>query len=376
MLHSAHCWHLGAGRASVAIAVRAGYLALPSSMRTQQVVLVVPGLLRLPSVNHAPQVTTEVAPHLARLLAAGGTPQREPDGLDAFLAPLYGVDRQTDWPLAPIRVQALGVDPGQDYWLCADPVTLIAGRDNVRLDGAVTDLTDADAAALLATLNAHFSGDGIVFVAPRPDRWFVRAANAPGLATRPLAAALGQTLRELLPAGADAGKWRRWQNEIQMLLFAHPVNAARERAGRPLVSSLWFSAGGTCPPPARPAVRTLADGGTAAVLAAFVGAPAEALPKSLDPPLAAPHDNVTLVAAYDAPPGPADAERALIAPAWQALAAGRLASVTLFTDGAGEAYGWVAHRPSSWQRMKARWRVPELASLLDTARGNAAATRS
>ncbi len=75
------------------------------------------------------------APHLARLIAAAGTPAREPDGLDAALAARYGIARNDDWPLAPIRAAALGVDTGDAYWLAADPVTLEAGHDDVRLAG-------------------------------------------------------------------------------------------------------------------------------------------------------------------------------------------------------------------------------------------------
>ncbi len=46
-----------------------------------------------------------------------------------------------------------------------------------------------------------------------------------------------------------------------MLLHEHPVNAARERAGRPPANSVWFSGGGTLPPRAAPAssIRTFAD---------------------------------------------------------------------------------------------------------------------
>ena len=208
-----------------------------------QLILVLPGL----SALRAGMTAATRAPALAHLLAMAGAPAREEGGIAAALAARYGVLRQIDWPLAPIRLAALGVDPADAYWLAADPVTLAVGRSDVLLEGVVADLTRADADALVATLNAHFAGDGLMFVAPRPDAIFVRAAASTRLATNPPDAGLGRPLRLLLPTGPDANAWRRWQSEIEMLLHDHPVNVERERAGRPQANCVWFSGGGTLP---------------------------------------------------------------------------------------------------------------------------------
>ena len=192
-----------------------------------QLILVLPGLPEL----RAGIAASVRAPALAHLVAMAGAPARERGGIDAALAACYGVVRQTDWPLAPIRLAALGVEPGAAFWLAADPVTLAVGRSDVRLAGVIADLTRADADALIATLNAHFAGDGLAFVAPRPDAFFVRAPSTPRLATHSPGAALGRPLHQLLPEGADADAWRRWHSEVEMLLHEHPVNVERERAG-------------------------------------------------------------------------------------------------------------------------------------------------
>jgi len=256
----------------------------------------------------------------------------------------------------------------------ADPVTLVAGRDNVRLEAAVTDLDASESSALLATLNAHFRDDGVQFVAPQPDRWFVHADIAPALRTRPLAAALGRTLRDLLPSGADAGRWRRWQDEIQMLLFEHPVNTAREHAGRGIVSGVWLAEGGTRPAAAATNVanvRTLAEAGIAHALAAFAGAPAQSLPVSLDAALRA-GDAPAIVVAYERTPPLDTVERALAGPAWRALVAANVASVSIVSDGDGEAAVWTARRPSAWQRLlTAGRRGVGLAQLLAAVRDDA-----
>jgi hypothetical protein len=329
-----------------------------------QLVLTLPGLLAHVKGGGSP------APNLARLLAASGVPTREPDGLAAALAARYGIARQTDWPLAPLRLAALGVDPGTAYWLAADPVTLVAGRDDVRLTGAVGDLTADEASALISTLNAHFANDGIAFVAPRPDAWFVRAPSQPALATHPLDVVAGRTLRALLPSGADAGKWRRWQSEMQMLLHEHPVNAERERKGQAPANGVWLSCGGTRPVRGRDskAIRTWANDGIATALAAHGGTPAHTLPDALDAVLAKATDSDTIIVALDAPLDVAAVEHAWAAPAWAALARGMLAAVTLIANGGDDAIAWTARRPGLWQRLVGGFATHDLGALLEAAR--------
>ncbi len=352
-------------------------------MSAIDLVVVLPGLLPPADAGLAPpsrpdgaRAAARTAPALARLLALAGEPTVEPDGIGAALAPLYGIARQADWPLAPVRAAALGQAAGSDYWLAADPVLLEAGRDDVRLVARVADLSADEAAALVATLNAHFAADGIAFVAPRPDAWFVRCASVPRLATRPLDAALGRTLRALLPEGADAPRWRRWGNEIQMLLHEHPINAARAAAGRRPVNSVWLSTGGTLPPPAVVPVATFANGGVAVALAAHAGRPARPVPAELGAALDAAPGAAATATVVVALPAPADAalvDRAWAQPAWKALARGRLRSVTVIAnhggdrggaDGEGEALAWRARRPSLRQRVAARFGSPDLDALL------------
>ena len=333
-----------------------------------QLVLALPGLLALRDPD-APHVH---APALAHLLATAGAPVRHEGGLDAALASRYGVLRQSDWPLAPIRLAALGVDPRDAFWLAADPVTLVVGRDDVQLAAVVDDLARADADALVATLNAHFAADGLAFVAPRPDAIFVSVATRPRLSTYPLTSTSGQSLRKLLPEGPDAGAWRRWQSEIQMLLHEHPVNVERERIGRPPANSLWFSHGGTMP--ARsvsgPSIRTFATDVVAAALAMHAGSPARAVPARLDDALADAEGAESIVVALPPPLEWPSVERMWAAPAREGLAAGRLATVTLIADDAGDAVAWRASDPGFWKRIAGRLARHELAPLLAAARRN------
>ena len=113
-------------------------------------------------------------------------------------------------------------------------------------------------------------------------------AATPALVTPALDTAAGRPLRELLPQGADAPRWRRWQNEIQMLLHAHPVNQARASRGRAAATSVWFWGGGRASAMASRAGAIATWGGdrVAVALAHAAGASARALPTELAPVLA------------------------------------------------------------------------------------------
>lgn len=185
------------------------------------------------------------APALTRLLAAAGPPSVDHDGGIAVICTALGIAKQHDWPAGYWLARAAGIDATAAYWLCAEPATFTVGRADVRLSAVVGDLDPAESTALLSTINAHFKSDGIRFVALNPARWLVGAAAAQSLSTVPPEHVMGKPVLRHLPAGADAGRWRTWQNEIQMLLFEHPVNIAREAAGRPVINSVWLWGGGT-----------------------------------------------------------------------------------------------------------------------------------
>ncbi len=151
-------------------------------------------------------------------------------------------------PVAPVTY-ALDVAPLHDrYLLRADPVFIAPDRDALRLLAhSELEITAAEAVQLVEALNTHFAADGLRFEAPQSHRWYVTTATEPRLHLHPLATALGQSLDPLLPQGDDAKRWHGVLNEIQMLLHAHPVNAAREARGAPPVNSLWLWGGGRTP---------------------------------------------------------------------------------------------------------------------------------
>jgi len=184
-------------------------------------------------------------PEIERLLSRARRNSFPPLSLEAWLSQAFEVERQQDWPVAPITLAYDGGDAGDHYWLRADPVHLSPQRDRLTLlDASVLNPGAEDAAELIALLNRHFAGEGLVFQAPHPARWYLLVPGTPRLATRELTLAAGRDIADALPAGEDGPRWRRILNEIQMLLHEHPVNQRRESHGELPINSVWPWGGG------------------------------------------------------------------------------------------------------------------------------------
>ncbi len=195
--------------------------------------------------------------------------------LEEWLCLAFGVEGA----IAPVTLQADGGQPGANYWLRADPVHLNLEHHEVVLQANVR-LTVGEADALCATLNEHFAADGLRFVAPHQQRWYLALNDLPGISTSPLSLVAGKDIHTYLPQGPDALRWHRILNEIQMLLFQHPVNQAREERGEPPANGLWLWGGGYAPNELRnPFSRICANDPVAAAFAAVAGAKNAPLPQ-------------------------------------------------------------------------------------------------
>jgi hypothetical protein len=332
-----------------------------------QLTLVLPNLLDVP-----PAALAAVnAPALGRLLSTAAAPILEPDGPLAIACASIGITKQNDWPVAPWLARAAGIDPGSRYWLCAEPVTLDVGRVEVRLAGVVRDLDAADGIALLSSLRAQFGSDGIEFLEGGPGRWWVTLAEAQQLETSQPDAVLGKPLIAYLPRGADAARWRRWQSEIQMLLFEHPVNRLREASGLRPVNDIWMWGGGTlrATAPAAAAAAVFTQTPLVGDLARAVGASSVAVPASFAAFRAAPRAASALVwlDTLNAP----DLQQQLVAfdsgwaaPLERALDKHQL-DLRLVIAGSGTALSFTPHGGGAMQRLRRRWSpAPSLPALL------------
>jgi hypothetical protein len=185
-------------------------------------------------------------PGLAKLVGRSRAERFDPIAPEGWLCQAFEVEPQQDWPVAPLTLELDGGEPGDAYWLRADPAHLRMDRDRlVLVENGLFEITPEEAAAFVSALNAHFREQDIRFEAPKPKRWYARLPHAPRILTQTPSTAAGGDVRRFLPSGEDALVWHRTFNEIQMLLHEHPLNAAREQRGEPVVNSVWFWGGGT-----------------------------------------------------------------------------------------------------------------------------------
>lgn len=308
-----------------------------------RITLVVPGLLSLPAETLARE------PSLSRI-AALAEPTPEAD-LDAALLGNLSLDAA----VAPLAACGSGLDVAHRWVIRADPVTMTVGREDARLAGCVLDLDDAERAALLALLNAHFAVDGLLFAAPRADAWFAISEAQHAVVTHPAEHAAGRPLRELLPSGPDAARWRRWLTEAQMLLHDHAL-ATRPRP----VNALWFSGGGTLPDSERvPSIVAAAPVGRHAdVLRGIASVQRRnVMPAgTLDGVLAIAEGDIAVIAlgSVDAEATLARAVQDFVRPALERLERGDVSSLSLIAGGGQVAASWNAQRPSLLSRLRRR----------------------
>lgn len=211
-------------------------------------------------------------PALDSLLGKGRRKRVRHPGTEAWLLRRFGVAGEplvetaaagtadtlrTTLPVAPYALLGEGSDgttgphparPGDAAWMCADPVHLRVDRDRLVLaDATLLELGRDEADALCESLNRHF-GDVMTLIPARPDRWYARLKDLPDMSTTPLRLALGAALEGCMPEGPDGGRWRAIINEAQMLIHEHPVNLAREAAGKPAANGIWFWGAGRLQP--------------------------------------------------------------------------------------------------------------------------------
>lgn len=214
-------------------------------------------------------------PALEMLLARAEPASLSAESLEAWLCDRFGVAGSA---AAPVTLRADGMEPGAAYWLRADPVNLCIRHNQMVLQAEVP-LSPDEASGLCASLNAHFSGAGMRFFAPHPQRWYLQLEAEPNMQARPLAQVAGKNVHPHLPQGPDALRWHGVLNEIQMLFHGHALNLAREARGELPINSVWLWGGGREEERlARPSGKLCGDSSLADVFARAAGLPGMVLP--------------------------------------------------------------------------------------------------
>ncbi len=177
-----------------------------------------------------------------------------------------------------------------------------------------------------------------------------------------------------LPSGADAGTWKRWQNEIEMLLHAHPVNIAREAEGLLPANGVWFWGGGRLADVGPlPRVVVAAAPGRIGDVARGIAQHGHGVATRLQPeddatnaigraaalasPAGAQRVSVVVVlSAIDSAKDVASLETQWLSPALNALSRNRVVGLHVIADGNGAAAIWNVSPPRLWRRIIARMR--------------------
>jgi hypothetical protein len=152
-------------------------------------------------------------------------------------------------PLAPVLLlgQTSQVVNPSEVIACLQPIHLHATRDHLILMGQnQIDLTQTESAELLKTALPYIEEDfqnPILFQGQH--YWFISAGPFASLASYSVDQAHGRNIDWWMPRDSSeegiAKRWRKLQNEIQMLWHIGSVNEERQQRGMPSINSLWIS---------------------------------------------------------------------------------------------------------------------------------------
>jgi hypothetical protein len=203
---------------------------------------------------HLPHLT-----HLLRLLSPTTLVRSGADDLTpahehvlAASCGLHGADGLIPWAAADALAAGLAPasapgEPGGWAWIT--PCHWSIQTDHVRMDDPLAlALTPHDAESLFRDIQPYFKEDGISLFPSQPSlghsHWLAYGRVFADLPTASLDRVAGAVVDPWLPRQSQAKGLRRLQNEMQMLLYTHPVNDARARFHLPSVNAFWVSGTG------------------------------------------------------------------------------------------------------------------------------------
>lgn len=196
-------------------------------------------------------------PNLQRLLAQWAETDRD-EADELSLSPPHerALARALGWqgsdgrlPWAAQAAAADGIDVGDLAWGLLTPAHWHLGTDQVSLiDPAALMLDAAGSKALFAAVQELFTSQGWLLAWGAPLRWYAAHESLAELPCAALDRVVGRNVDRWLGHDPGLRSIRRLQSEVQMVLYGHPLNEAREARGLLPVNSFWLSGCGMAQP--------------------------------------------------------------------------------------------------------------------------------
>lgn len=219
---------------------------LKSGEKLTQLDLVIPGLCGpLPEID---RLDSESILSLVSCLARADQQLSPQKSFYDVLVKLFGLDKSKPLPAAALSLLACEQYTEQGYWFHVDPVYLQADMDHAFLrDTHGLDLTQQESKTLIEELNTHFMDDGMHFLMADKDSWFLNIPDHEKVSTTPLNEVISRNVYSFMPQGEDALFWKRFMNEVQMLMHQSQVNVQREENNKLPVNGVWLWGEGSLP---------------------------------------------------------------------------------------------------------------------------------
>ncbi len=158
-------------------------------------------------------------------------------------AEIVHTDRGDEFDFIPPQERVLGLTEQ----VIVTPCHWAVGIDNIRMENpSDLQLTDRESRELFAAVLPYFTEDSIPLTYDTPLRWLAHGQALSSMALQGISFAsldrvIGRNVDVWQPQSQASKAIRRLQNEMQMLLYTHPSNEAREARGLPTVNSFWLS---------------------------------------------------------------------------------------------------------------------------------------
>ena len=158
---------------------------------------------------------------------------------DAMALPWAAWHQSQNKPHAP-------VNPAPQAWMT--PCHWQIGMDQVVMANPEhLHLSDEESQQLLEAMQAFLLEDGLHVTWQSALQWHVQGDMLTDLPTVSLDRVIGQNVKHWMPDHPATRPFQRLQSEMQMLLYNHPVNDARQARRQHTVNAFWLHGAGVLP---------------------------------------------------------------------------------------------------------------------------------